>query len=1487
MTVVEEIVFTNDHEAGKVFDQDIAEGTLVSIGDTLTVKIAQPVTAPNVLGMNSEDATEAAAADESKMTVVEEIVFTNDHEAGKVFDQDIAEGTLVSIGDTLTVKIAQPVTAPNVLGMNSEDATEAAAADESKMTVVEEIVFTNDHEAGKVFDQDIAEGTLVSIGDTLTVKIAQPVTAPNVLGMNSEDATEAAAADESKMTVVEEIVFTNDHEAGKVFDQDIAEGTLVSIGDTLTVKIAQPVTAPNVLGMNSEDATEAAAADESKMTVVEEIVFTNDHEAGKVFDQDIAEGTLVSIGDTLTVKIAQPVTAPNVLGMNSEDATEAAAADESKMTVVEEIVFTNDHEAGKVFDQDIAEGTLVSIGDTLTVKIAQPVTAPNVLGMNSEDATEAAAADESKMTVVEEIVFTNDHEAGKVFDQDIAEGTLVSIGDTLTVKIAQPVTAPNVLGMNSEDATEAAAADESKMTVVEEIVFTNDHEAGKVFDQDIAEGTLVSIGDTLTVKIAQPVTAPNVLGMNSEDATEAAAADESKMTVVEEIVFTNDHEAGKVFDQDIAEGTLVSIGDTLTVKIAQPVTAPNVLGMNSEDATEAAAADESKMTVVEEIVFTNDHEAGKVFDQDIAEGTLVSIGDTLTVKIAQPVTAPNVLGMNSEDATEAAAADESKMTVVEEIVFTNDHEAGKVFDQDIAEGTLVSIGDTLTVKIAQPVTAPNVLGMNSEDATEAAAADESKMTVVEEIVFTNDHEAGKVFDQDIAEGTLVSIGDTLTVKIAQPVTAPNVLGMNSEDATEAAAADESKMTVVEEIVFTNDHEAGKVFDQDIAEGTLVSIGDTLTVKIAQPVTAPNVLGMNSEDATEAAAADESKMTVVEEIVFTNDHEAGKVFDQDIAEGTLVSIGDTLTVKIAQPVTAPNVLGMNSEDATEAAAADESKMTVVEEIVFTNDHEAGKVFDQDIAEGTLVSIGDTLTVKIAQPVTAPNVLGMNSEDATEAAAADESKMTVVEEIVFTNDHEAGKVFDQDIAEGTLVSIGDTLTVKIAQPVTAPNVLGMNSEDATEAAAADESKMTVVEEIVFTNDHEAGKVFDQDIAEGTLVSIGDTLTVKIAQPVTAPNVLGMNSEDATEAAAADESKMTVVEEIVFTNDHEAGKVFDQDIAEGTLVSIGDTLTVKIAQPVTAPNVLGMNSEDATEAAAADESKMTVVEEIVFTNDHEAGKVFDQDIAEGTLVSIGDTLTVKIAQPVTAPNVLGMNSEDATEAAAADESKMTVVEEIVFTNDHEAGKVFDQDIAEGTLVSIGDTLTVKIAQPVTAPNVLGMNSEDATEAAAADESKMTVVEEIVFTNDHEAGKVFDQDIAEGTLVSIGDTLTVKIAQPVTAPNVLGMNSEDATEAAAADESKMTVVEEIVFTNDHEAGKVFDQDIAEGTLVSIGDTLTVKIAQPVTAPNVLGMNSEDATEAAAADESKMTVVEEIVFTNDHEAGKVFDQDIAEGTLVSIGDTH
>ena len=62
MTVVEEIVFTNEAPAGTVVEQDVAEGTLVNKGETLNVKIAQPMDAPGLVGMTSEDAADAAAA---------------------------------------------------------------------------------------------------------------------------------------------------------------------------------------------------------------------------------------------------------------------------------------------------------------------------------------------------------------------------------------------------------------------------------------------------------------------------------------------------------------------------------------------------------------------------------------------------------------------------------------------------------------------------------------------------------------------------------------------------------------------------------------------------------------------------------------------------------------------------------------------------------------------------------------------------------------------------------------------------------------------------------------------------------------------------------------------------------------------------------------------------------------------------------------------------------------------------------------------------------------------------------------------------------------------------------------------------------------------------------------------------------------------------------------------------------------------------------
>jgi len=278
MTVVEETVFTNEAPAGTVVEQDIAEGTLVNKGDTITVKIAQPMDADNdglvdnvdpdstnpdvdgdgLLDGDPRELNPLEPYEEAKVTINGPLDITEGGDCNS-FEVGITDGYVLD-GETITIDWFEGIisvtdeavfTDPEGYVTFSVDdrATKNVevcpeddfVVDGDQISIVEFFI-TSNREDSLLSDLEIGEGAWM-IQEKTVITRDNDFDAPSLVGMTSEEAADAAAADESEMTVVEEIVFTNEAPAGTVVEQDIAEGTLVNKGDTITVKIAQPVVA--------------------------------------------------------------------------------------------------------------------------------------------------------------------------------------------------------------------------------------------------------------------------------------------------------------------------------------------------------------------------------------------------------------------------------------------------------------------------------------------------------------------------------------------------------------------------------------------------------------------------------------------------------------------------------------------------------------------------------------------------------------------------------------------------------------------------------------------------------------------------------------------------------------------------------------------------------------------------------------------------------------------------------------------------------------------------------------------------------------------------------------------------------------------------------------------------------------------------------------------------------------------------------------------
>ena len=201
--------------------------------------------------------------------------------------------------------------------------------------------------------------------------------------------------------------------------------------------------------------------------------------------------------------------------------------------------------------------------------MAKDVQVPDLKGKTQADA-ENTLSDVGLVGVAASPEETTEVSPGQVFKQSIEAGTTVKEGEKVAFTVAAApaeVTVPDVAGKTHDEAKKAI---ESAGLVFD---YTSAHDAnvpeGKVISQSAAAGTKLQKGSTLSVVIslgAEPapnVNVPDVTGMVWEEAK--AALKNAGL----EAAYNGD-KSGYVSSQDIAAGTSVAAGTTITVELASP-----------------------------------------------------------------------------------------------------------------------------------------------------------------------------------------------------------------------------------------------------------------------------------------------------------------------------------------------------------------------------------------------------------------------------------------------------------------------------------------------------------------------------------------------------------------------------------------------------------------------------------------------------------------------------------------------------------------------------------------------------------------------------------------------------------------------------------------------------------------------------------------------------------------------------------------------------
>ena len=540
----------------------------------------------------------------------------------------------------------QMISVPNVVSLTTTQAKYAITGSGLMVSRIDS-KHSSDVPTGHVISQDPAPGTAVNKGTGVSFVVSlgkehpSKASVPDVTGMSWSEA-------KSTLKSANLNAAKKGDTSGEVVSQDIAAGTLVDKGTTVTVTLSSPkpaqVKVPNVIGKTWNDAK--AALESAGLGAAKK----GDSE-GAVESQSIAAGTKVDKGTTVTVTLASPkptqVTVPDVTGKNWADAK--ATLESAQLTAAE----TGDPD-GTVTSQDVAAGTQVDPGTTVTVTLSAPkpeqVAVPDVRGETQQDAESNLGKAELKGVCSGEVQ-SSTVDPGCVVRQSIDPGTMVDKGTEVSFYIAAPpskIAVPYIEDKKSEEAK--SLVEEAGLVYASTEDYSDDVEKGCVISQDpkseteVAPGTTVNAVVSLGPEPKKQVEVPDLTDMTWPDAKSALENAELKAA-------KNGDSDGNVESQDIAAGEEVDKGTTVTVTLSSPkpqTKVPKVEGLLWDDAKEAI--ENADLNVDR----TGDKD-GVVVSQNPNSGQSVDEGSSVTVKVDKngKVKVPNVVGQSVESARQA------------------------------------------------------------------------------------------------------------------------------------------------------------------------------------------------------------------------------------------------------------------------------------------------------------------------------------------------------------------------------------------------------------------------------------------------------------------------------------------------------------------------------------------------------------------------------------------------------------------------------------------------------------------------------------------------------------------------------------------------------------------------------------------------------------------------------------------------------------------
>ena len=404
---------------------------------------------------------------------------------------------------------------------------------------------------------------------------------------------------------------------------------------------------PDVTGMDEADAKSTLSA----LGLVVNISYANSDTVpnGKVISQSITGSKAAKKGDSVAIVVSSGETlfaVPNVIG--SDRASAEAALKNAGFSVMVDEQYSETVAAGQVISQSETPGTNIKKNSTVLIVVskgAQMITVPNVVGKDSDSAVKAMTDSGLSVSTVQQSSDTV--AAGKVISQSVGAGTSVKPGTPVTLVISsgvEKVTVPNVVGSALSNAQNALSSCGLSASVSEQ--YSDNVAAGVVISQSVAAGSSVNKGSNVGIVVSRgPENAgvPNVIGSDRSAAISALQA--AGFNVSEgEAQYSDSVPAGCVISQDVAGGSQVKKGTTVTIIVSkgqEMVTVPNVTGMDAASAESKLA--QSGLNVARGTAEYSDIvPEGNVISQSVSSGSSVAKGSTVTIIVSKGVSSYTV-----------------------------------------------------------------------------------------------------------------------------------------------------------------------------------------------------------------------------------------------------------------------------------------------------------------------------------------------------------------------------------------------------------------------------------------------------------------------------------------------------------------------------------------------------------------------------------------------------------------------------------------------------------------------------------------------------------------------------------------------------------------------------------------------------------------------------------------------------------------------------